>query len=175
MKSASAHRPVRVGIFDSVAAADRAVHALHQAGFGRDELTVVCPEKQVQAFHEDPSSFRHEDPAPAETRRWIAEGSAIGAVLGGLVAVAGLVGTGGTALLVAGPLLVAAGGGAVAGGFVGAMLERGFEKDIVDYYDNALERGKVLVAVEADASTRLEEAQRILVENGAETVALPRT
>lgn len=174
MSTSRPRKPVRIGVFDHIAAADRAIHALHQAGYGRDELTVVCPARQLEQVHEERDAFRHEDSSQAQTRRWVAEGSAIGAVLGGLVAAAGLIGTGGAALLVAGPLLVAAGGGAVAGGFVGAMMERGLEKDVVDYYDQALEKGKVLVAVESDDSARLLRAEDILAAQGAEPLALPR-
>ncbi len=67
-------------------------------------------------------------------------------LLGGLTAVAGFATTGGIGLLAAGG--VAAWSGAVAGGLIGAMLTRGVERELADFYDQEVTRGKILVAVE---------------------------
>ena len=68
-------------------------------------------------------------------------------------------------------------GGGVVGGLVGAMMTRGVEKELANYYDQAVVAGKLLVAAEAYGSTaakRLADAQRILHEAGAEPVALEK-
>jgi hypothetical protein len=53
---------------------------------------------------------------------------------------------------------------------------RGVEKEAADYYDQAVQQGKLLVAVElqdpSDAG-RLAKAERILAEAGAEPLPLP--
>jgi uncharacterized protein YcfJ len=96
-------------------------------------------------------------------------GGAIGLMLGGLVALAG------TGLLVAGPLL--AGIGAIAGGFVGAMLTRGMEPEASNFYDQALKRGDILVAVECihakDVGACLAQAEQILAHEGSRPIPLP--
>jgi len=68
------------------------------------------------------------------------------------------------------------GGGALAGSFAGAMMTRGFEKSAADFYDQAVQSGQLLVAVEVhgpDSEPKLAEAERILHEAGAVPVPLP--
>jgi len=164
--------PVRVGVFARLARADEAVHALVDAGFAKEEITVICPTCSADDF----SQYTRREPAGAHTPAAAAAGGAIGALLGGLVAVTGITLTGGAGLLVAGPMLAAMAGGAVAGGFVGAMTTRGLEPEMVNFYDQAVQKGKILVGVEcrgANAAARLSSAERILAARGAETVALP--
>ena len=60
--------------------------------------------------------------------------------------------TGGLGLLVFGPMfLSSACAGALVGGLVGAMTTRGIEKEIANYYDQAVVQGKILVAAECMA------------------------
>lgn len=59
----------------------------------------------------------------------------------------------------------------VIGPFVGAMMTRGFEREFTDFYDQALQRGLILIAVEVEGEgnlPRLQEAERILAKAGAE-------
>lgn len=172
MRNTSSKKPVRVGVFSRIAQADRAVHALVAAGFPKDQITVICPSCTAEKFDE----YKKEQPAGAHTPAAAAGGSAIGAVLGGLVAAVGVVASGGIGLLVAGPLLAGAAGGAVAGGLIGAMSTRGLEKEVANFYDQALQKGKILVAIEYEGEgqdERLATAERVLSEAGAEPLALP--
>lgn len=172
MSQPTSKETVRVGVFRRIEQADRAVHALVEAGFGHDQISVICPTCTEERWQDH---AKREQPAGAHTKAAATGGSAIGAVLGGLVAVAGAVASGGTALLVAGPALFGAAGGAIAGGFVGAMATRGVEKEIADYYDQALEKGRILVGVEVDGPDqegRLALAERLLGEAGSEPIAL---
>jgi predicted ABC-type sugar transport system permease subunit len=94
-------------------------------------------------------------------------------VVGGLAAVASVVATGGVAILVAGPIFTAT--GAVAGGLVGAMMTRGVEKEAANYYDQAVTRGKILVAAENQsdqAEQLLARAERVFSAAGAEPIEL---
>jgi hypothetical protein len=167
----SAPRPVRIGVFERLSSADAAVHALSEAGFDEREITVICPTCTPDDFNH----YKRQDPAGAHTPAAATAGGAIGALLGGLVAVTGITLTGGAGLLIAGPMLAAAAGGAVAGGFVGAMLTRGLEPEMANFYDQAVQKGKILVGVECHgegAQERLQKAARILSERGAETLSL---
>lgn len=164
--------PVRVGVFANMADADRAVQNLLAAGFTKDEITVICSNKAVGSHFRE---FDHQDPAGAHAPEGAMAGGAVGAVLGGLVAVASVAATGGVALLAAG---AAAGmlGGSVAGGLVGAMSTRGIEKGAADFYDQAVISGRILVAAEdhgPDQQVRLAQASRIIEEAGAVAVPLP--
>ena len=101
-----------------------------------------------------------------------ATGGEIGTALGGLTAVGAAVATGGAALVVAGGLAMMAGG--VAGGFIGAMMTRGVEKEIANFYDQEVQKGKILVAVEVNdgQADKLATADRIIAEGGAEPLPL---
>ena len=64
----------------------------------------------------------------------------------------------------------------LAGGLVGAMMSRGFDKEVANFYDQALQRGQILVSVEEegpDAQQRLALAEEIFAGAGAETLSLP--
>ena len=172
-KSPSSSR-VHVGVYDSVPEADRAVWELVHAGIPRERITVICP----TCTHEKYEGLDKEQPSGSHTAAGATTGGAIGALLGGLAAVIGITASGGMALLAAGPLLFSAGTGAVFGGFVGAMMTRGMEREVADFYDQALEKGKVLLAVEAGDEVTPDQvatADRIFAGTGAETVTLKKT
>ncbi len=170
MTQSAVDTPVRIGLYDTVAQAEQAVHNLLKAGFPKDCLAVVCSDKYKEDFFRD---VPHPEPSGSHTPEAIVAGGIVGAAIGGLALVAtGLV-TGGASLLAYGTILI--GGGAFAGSFSGAMMTRGFEKEIADFYDQAVERGKILVAVDEhgpDASARLAEAERILADAGATPLSL---
>jgi len=162
-------QPMRVGVYAALDDAERAVSGLLKLGFSKDQITVICSEDWKAAHFRE---FRHEDPSGSHTPAAAAIGGAIGAVLGGLTAVVGTVATGGVGLLAAGGAAVWAGG--IVGGLIGAMMTRGMEKELADYYDQAVVHGKILVAAEdrtAGGQSHLEAAARVLEEAGAE--ALP--
>lgn len=164
-----AKHDIRAGVFRTPAKARRAIELLKDAGFDAERISVVCSEDVSSSFDEDEVDVQ--EPAGSHTPEAAAAGGAIGAVLGGATVGVGLATTGGAALLVAGPLLGAA-AGAVGGSFVGAMSTRGFEPAIADYYDQALEDGLILVAVEDEDAERLARAEEALAEAGSEPVEL---
>ncbi|MGD9724179.1 MAG: hypothetical protein AB7O59_23175 [Pirellulales bacterium] len=168
--SPSTQKPLRAGVFETVAEADRVVAELLAAGFTVDQITVVCSAVAVQRHFQ---AFEHQDPAGAHTPAAALTGGAIGAALGGLVAVAGAVTVGGAALLVAGGLALWTGG--VLGGLVGAMMTRGMERELANFYDQEVSRGRILVAVEVtdpQRQTMLEKASAIFREHGAQSLPL---
>jgi uncharacterized protein YcfJ len=162
---------VRVGIFGSVASADAAIVRLINAGFTKEQITVVAPRRIKDHFAPEHPM----EPGGSHTAGAVAVGGAIGAVLGGVIAAAAIIGTGATALIVAGPLVAAAAGGAAAGGFIGAMMTRGVEREAAQFYDQAVRDGKILVGVAytgADQRARLTLVERVLNEAGAEPLPL---
>ncbi len=163
-------RPLRAGILDSVAEADKAVAELSAAGFNTDQITVVCSEAAVQKHFKQ---FEHQDPAGAHTPAAAVTGGAIGATLGGLAAAAGIATVGGAAIMVGGATLLWAGG--VVGSLVGAMMTRGIEKELANFYDQEVTKGKILVAVEEKDPARaalLDRASAVFAKHGVESLPL---
>lgn len=173
MENASTlQRPIRVGVYTTIRAADCAVQNLLNAGFNSEHISVLCSDESKEEHFRE---FEHEEPAGSYVPAAAAVGGAIGAALGGLTVLAGAITTAGLGLLAAGG--IAAWTGGVVGGLVGAMTTRGVEPEVADFYDQAVTAGKILVAVEDHSEAQrqhLEQAERILTACGAEPVALPK-
>lgn len=173
MSKSHAKSPLRVGVFDGQPDADRAVKQLVDAGFPVERVSVVCPSCGDDAF---PEGVHEVAPAGSHTGRAVLAGGATGALLGGVTASVAFTAAGGIGLMAAGPLLAPA--GAVAGGFIGAMTTRGVEPEIADFYDQALARGRILVAVDTEPEGEHvpapETAEAIFERCGAEPIALRR-
>ncbi len=163
-------RPVRAGVFSTPEAAERVISALLAAGFTKQQITVICSDDTKERYFRE---FEHQEPAGANTQAAAATGGAIGATLGSVAAGAVGVATGGLPLLVAGGIGLMA--GAIWGGFIGAMMTRGIEKEAANFYDQEVQRGKLLVTVEEKDHRHhptLADAERIFAEAGAEPIPL---
>lgn len=162
---------IRAGVFENEPSADRAVKGLLAAGFAKQWISVVSASPfPHHAGHVDVQSVA---PAGAHTGGAVAVGGTIGSLLGGLTAALGLATTGGLGLVVVGPLIGAAAAGGLAGGFVGAMMTRGFEPEIADYYDQALHKGQFLVSVEdSDGGPPLASADAVFEGAGVDSLPL---
>ena len=159
------------GVFSTVDDATRAVHDLLAAGFTQDHITVVCSDDTKERYFRE---FEHQEPAGTYTPRAAVVGDTIGAALGGLSVIASAMATGSLALWAAGPITAWAGG--VAGGLVGAMMTRGVEKELANYYQQAVMDGQILVAAEdhgPNQAAALTRAAKILSDAGAKPVPLP--
>jgi hypothetical protein len=163
---ASTHSPpLEVGVFNSVDDARQAIHGLLKAGFTPANITVVCSDETKERYF---SEFDHQQPAGTHTATASIAGGTIGAVLGGLTVIASALATGSLALWAAGPITAWAGG--VAGGLVGAMMTRGVEKELANFYQQAVMNGQILVAAEehgSDCQRKLATAAQILASAGA--------
>jgi len=164
-------RPFRAGVFGTVQLAEEAVNALLANGFTTNQITVVCSDELKERHFR---AFEHWQPAGTNTPAAAAIGSAVGAtVMGVSTAAAGSLFSIDAAAAMSGAGLWT---GGVLGGFVGAMLSRGTENELANFYDQALQKGKILVAAEAhgpDAEAKLARAAAILAEKGAEPLPLP--
>jgi hypothetical protein len=163
-------RPLEVGVFNSIDDARKAVHSLLEAGFTRDEITVVCSDETKERHF---AEFDHQQPAGTHTPAAAAIGGTIGALLGGGAVVASALVTGSLALWAAGPITAWFGG--VAGGLVGAMMTRGVEKELANFYQQSVLNGQILVAAEDrshDGTHPLASAAAILADAGAQPLPL---
>src|SRR5438034_7427848 len=93
-----AERPIRVGIFRTINKADQVVHSLLEAGFTKDQITVICSDRAKEQHFEE---YEHQQPAGSRAPLAAGAGSAIGAVLGGLTSLIGVATTGGVGILAA--------------------------------------------------------------------------
>jgi hypothetical protein len=165
MAAKTEYEPFRVGFFDNPAQAEEAVRRLLAAGFTRDQLGVIVPDKFRSQFTAD---VRRAERPGGHAAEAIVEGGAVGAALGGVALIATAIATGGVGILPAIPVLV--GGGAIAGGFSSLITKDGYWKGVGEYYEEAVHYGRIVVGVEIqteDNELRLAEAERILKETGA--------
>lgn len=168
----ASNETLRVGIFDRFDRANTALDELIEAGVDRERLSIVSPNQGPSI----PEGVERIDPKDGSKAASAAAGATVGSVIGGLTAAVGAALTGGAGILVAGALLQGGAAMGVAGGFVGAMMARGLEPDIADFYNRALEDGNVLVAVEASdvaGQPSLEEVGAILKRLGARSHEMP--
>jgi Heat induced stress protein YflT len=159
------------GVFSNVDDARRAVRGLLAAGFSPEHITVLCSDDTKERYFRE---FEHQDPAGTHTTTAAVVGGTIGAAVGGLTVIAAAVATGSVALWAAGPITAWFGG--VGGGLVGAMMTRGIEKELANYYQQAVMDGHILVAADdhsANNRPALARAATILADAGALPVQLP--
>jgi hypothetical protein len=170
MDAATLERPLRVGIFRTIEGAESAVAELLNVGFSKDQISVMCSDQTKEKYFR---AFDHQPVAGTTAPTTAVAGGVIGATLGGLGVVAAALATGGIALWAAGPISAWAGG--VYGGLVGAMTSRGVEKELANYYQQAILDGKILVAAEDKGPNQrqmLAKAALALAMAGAEPMPL---
>jgi len=160
---------IHLAAFPDVPTADRAIERLRSAGFDRERISVICPERARPDI--DPAEQQSGD--DDRTVLPAVAGGSLGAVLGAVTAGVAIVATGGTALLAVGPLLGGTAAGAVTGTFISAMVSHGLEPDLADYYDQELQKGSILVAVEDENEARLRRADQVFRESGAKPTVVP--
>ncbi len=157
------------GIFKHSVDAQRALDRLEAARFTEDQISMVATDESLG------DSFAIEKDNKA------AEGGVIGAASGGLLGAiaAGLVATGslvipGVNLVVFGTAIAAAAGagvGATAGGLVGALIGLGVPEYEAKRYEKDVERGSVLLVVDAGSRDRADEVKRIFEQESGEKIA----
>jgi hypothetical protein len=164
-------RELEAGVFDDVDDAREAVHRLLAAGFTNEQINVVCSDETKELYFKE---FEHQEPAGTYTPKATIAGGTIGAVLGGVAVIVSAAATGSLALWAAGPITAWAGG--IAGGLVGAMMTRGVEKELANFYQQAVVDGRILVAAEIDPEDQqhaLAKAAEVLAAAGAKPLELP--
>ena len=153
-----------VGVFDDRYAAERAVGALEEAGFGHDRIGYVIRGSDAVA------GGMLSDAMGAKDTRGAAAGIVTGGISGGLIAaaVAILLPGVGTATAIAGGILASFFGGTVAGmavgGILGALTGLGVSEHEARFYEQHFHEGKAIVAVKA--GDRAADAAAILVRFG---------
>jgi hypothetical protein len=163
MNATMTERPYVVGVFDNHYDADEAISALLAAGFPANQMGFARRDPQAPLSKTESSDAFGQ---AAITRT--SAGAIAGAVLGGaLGAVSSLLIPGFGPVLLAGILVMAAGGG-FAGGFAGLLSTMELSEDEKRYYHHHLEAGRSLVFVKG--GDRYSEAVAILESHGAHDI-----
>ena len=155
-----------VGVFDDRLAAERAVDGLEQAGFREDEIGFVI------RGADDVRGGMITDASGTKDGKGALTGAVTGGMLGGILAAAISLLIPGVGPVVAGGVLAAFFGGAIAGtavgGIFGALTGLGISEDEARFYEKEFGEGRAIVAVKPRG--RAQEAADILVRNGGRHV-----
>ncbi len=164
-------RPL-VGVFEDRTGAEQAVDALHRAGFGHDQVGFVI--RGTDAIR----GGMIVDTIGTKDGKGAAAGALTGGMIGGVLAAAVSLLIPGVGPIVAGGVLAAFFGGAIAGtavgGILGAMAGLGISEEEAKFYEKEFNQGRAIVAVKAD--DRNAQATQILMEHGGKHVHMePRS
>jgi hypothetical protein len=154
-----------IGLFEQFEDAEEAISQLKEAGFSNDDIGVTARGYLVQE--------RLNDEPDKDALQRAGVGAVAGTAVGGLL---GLLASGvSMAVPVIGPVLAAgtlawviggAAAGAVYGGLLGALLGAGASEEEATFYLDGLERGGVVVMVQAEGE-RAAEAWSIMRQSQA--------
>jgi hypothetical protein len=140
-------------VFDTYAAASKAVGSLEAAGIPHSDISIVSNDATERGRYST-TTTRDDDHDGA------AKGAGIGAAAGagaGLLAGLGMLAIPGLGPVVAAgwlaSTLVGAGAGAVTGGLLGSLTDAGIDEDDAHTYAEAVNRGGTLVTVRANEAT----------------------
>ena len=144
-----------VGVYQSESGAVSAINRLLEMGYEHHDISVLAKDPERFGMLETMTDVDVE--STKAVGRSAGAGAATGGVLGGigglLLGLGTLVIPGIGPFLAAGPLVATLGGiaaGGAAGGVLGALAGLGIEKSEAKNYEEALERGDLLVLVKAD-------------------------
>jgi hypothetical protein len=156
---------VVTGLFDTPRQAAIAVQTLEAQGIPSDDISLLTGDR----FDRDAFTVATHTKAAEGVGIGAASGGAIGALVAGLTAV-GTIATGGAGILVAGPIaaaLAGAGAGAATGGVIGGLIGAATPEHEIKHYEDAIEKGSVLVGVTCNQDGEEEIAKRTLKGVGA--------
>jgi hypothetical protein len=138
-----------VGIFESRAAADKAIADLKAAGYRDAQIGLVGKDPSGKTVRSGAANETNvEEGAAIGAAAGAAGGAAIGAgILAGVIPVIGPV----LALGTLGTILVNAAGGAAIAGIAGALIGWGIPEEDAKYYEGEVAAGRYLVTVTSDS------------------------
>lgn len=168
-----------IGLFETEAAADHAVKALQEAGFSKNNFSMVTRQNSiVQKVNR--AEDQKEGAIQADNKLGAAGGAVVGGITGLLAGVAALAIPGIGPVVAAGSIAAALGTvaagtgmGAAVGGLLGALTSLGISEEEAHLYAEGVKRGGILVIVEADEASALL-ANQVMQEAGAVEVDIRR-
>lgn len=149
-----------VGLFRSREQAEEAIRELKARDFDDQDISLVA-RGEGEGRDDEQMSYENQN---------LADGTATGGAIGGLAGI--LAGAGALLIPGIGPIIAAgplAGAltGIVTGGIAGGLIDYGIPEEEGERYEQEVEKGSVLVAVETDDDELAEEIASLFRENGA--------
>lgn len=142
-----------VGVFETEQEASRAIEALQNDGFPSKDISVITKDREdLESLTKDTGTK-----APEGVAAGVATGGMLGGVTGLLAGIGALAIPGIGPILAAGPIAATLAGlavGAGAGGMVGGLIGLGIPEDEAKDYEGYVDKGKILVIVEAGGRDR---------------------
>jgi len=156
-------RSTVVGVFEHRSDAERAIEALHLAGFTDEKIGFIMRDGGEHVTHDVATT------GTSAAGEGAVGGMLAGAGIGGLIAAAASLLVPGFGPVLAGGILATTLGGAAigaaAGGILGSLVGMGVPEEEARYYQTEFESGRMLVTVQAEG--RFDEARDILYRSGA--------
>jgi len=149
-----------VGIYENPIDANEAAQRLFKKGFTQEQMSVIVAEKSYSGHF----GFEEKKKVGEGAAIGGAAGVGLGAIVAGLAAVGAIVLPGG-AILAAGPLVAAlagAGAGGATGGLVGGLIGLGFNEAEAKFYEENVDSGNILLAVEYETNDEKNAIQAII-------------
>ena len=139
--------------FEHEEEAVRAIHELTEAGFNRENISVVAKHTRESEEIRQETGTK----APEGMTTGVLAGGALGGAAGILASLGALAIPGIGPLLAAGPIAAALAGatlGAGVGGLAGGFIGLGIPEKEAEYYDERVQAGEVLVMIDEDEAMR---------------------
>jgi hypothetical protein len=157
-------------IAKSTEQAEYIVSGLKDAGFSKNDISVLFPDKTTT------KDFAHEKHTKAPEGAAIggAVGISTGAVLGWLAGIGSLAIPGVGPFIAAGPIMGALSGaavGAAAGGLSGALIGLGIPEYEAKRYEGKIEGGSALISVHTTSGEAIDQAKEIFERAYAEDIS----
>jgi len=156
-----------VGLFETQSAARDAIRRLQDAGISPDHLGVAMKDTAAAGTLADDAGVG--DLSEEGATAGAVSGAGIGALVGLALVGSSFLLPGIGTFLIGGPLaaaLTGAGIGAASGGLVGGLVGAGIPEHEAEHYASGLERGHIVVTVQA-TDAQAPTARRVLDEEGS--------
>lgn len=163
------------GIFRDRLDAETVFDYLHGMGYNSTEINVLMSDKTRLTYYPETVEAKHK--ASSKATEGMGVGGAIGTAVGATLAAVAAIGTSiaipGLGLIVAGPLAAAfagGGAGALTGGLLGGLIGAGMTEQNAQAYEDALQKGGVVIGVVPRNSKDANVIQKYFEEHNGESV-----
>ena len=138
-------------MFRDRSSAEKAYSALHERGYGKDDVNLLMSDETRKThFGDNSADTELGDKAMEGAGVGSAIGGTAGAVIGAIAAIGTSVALPGLGLIIAGPLaaaLAGAGAGGLTGGLVGALVGSGIPEEHAAEYEQGIKNGGIVMGV----------------------------
>lgn len=169
-----ANKTEAVAIFDDVASLDRAVQALIDAGFAKDDVSLLASEAAVEEKlghrYERVEELEDDPDAPRVAYRTLAEFAENERSIANSLTFLPAMIAAGTVVASAGVVAAAVTGAAVGGAVLSTVLARWLDHNHADHLQEQLEHGGLLLWVNTPTVDKREKAVAILMAHAASDV-----